>query len=384
MRRTVRQIAGAIATAGLLAATASAAPALADNPGHGPFGEDGSGHAVFVQTDGLSGNQIVAYHRHGDGALTQSAIYPTGGLGGQLTGSVVDHTASQGALTYDRADNILLAVNAASNTVSVFSVYGSDHLALRQVIDSGGTFPASVTARHGEVFVLNALNGGSLQGYAVAGGRLVALPSLHRSLGLATPGTGDPEQFTHTPGQVAFSPDGSKLIVTTKAAGQSVEVFQVNPLGAISQTPVVTADPNTPFAVTFDPQGHLLLAEAGGALASFLINSDATLTELSTVPTGQAATCWVTPAAGYYYTSNAGSATLTGFRDAFGGQLTLLGNTPTSGGTIDATSAGTNLYVQGGLEGTVDEFTVASNGSLSSIGSLLVPGAAGGEGITTN
>ncbi len=40
----------------------------------------------------------------------------TGGDGGQLTGSVVDHTASQGALVYDSADGLLLAVNAGSNT----------------------------------------------------------------------------------------------------------------------------------------------------------------------------------------------------------------------------------------------------------------------------
>jgi 6-phosphogluconolactonase (cycloisomerase 2 family) len=382
MLRTARRLTGALATAGLLAATASAAPALADSPGHDPFDHGGPANTVFVQTDGLAGNQIVAYHRHGDGTLSQSAVYATGGNGGQLTGSVVDHTASQGALTYDRADGLLLAVNAGSNTVSVFSVFG-DHLLLRQVIGSGGTFPVSVTARRGEVFVLNALNGASVQGYAVFGDHLVSLPFLHRSLGLATGITGDPEQFTHTPGQVAFSPDGSKLLVTTKAAGQSVEVFKVTPFGGLSQAPVVTPDPTVPFAVTFDPQGHLLLAEAGGALASYQVNGDATLTQLSSVPTEQAATCWVTPASGFFYTSNAGSATLTGFRDAFG-QLTLLGNTSTHPGTVDGAATGGNLYVQGGKEGTLDEFAVAPSGSLAPIGSLVVPGAVGGEGIATN
>jgi DNA-binding beta-propeller fold protein YncE len=339
---------------------------------------------VFVQTDGLAANQVVVYERHEDGTLSQAGVYATGGRGGQLTGSVVDHTASQGALTYDRADRLLLAVNAGSDTVSVFAVVGN-HLQLRQVIGSGGSFPVSVTARHGEVFVMNAVNGGSLQGYVVTPpGRLVALSSLHRSLGLATGNAGEPEQFTHTPGQVAFSPDGSKLIVTTKAAGQSVEVFEVSPSGGISQAPVVTPDATVPFAVTFDPQGHLLLAEAAGALASFQINSDATLTQLDSVATKQAATCWVTPAAGFYYTSNAGSATLSGFSDALGGQLTLLGNTGTHPGTVDGASVGGNLYVQGGLEGTVDEFAVQSGGALESIGSVVVPGAAGGEGIATD
>ena len=312
--------------------------------------------------------------------MTQAGVYSTGGRGGQLTGSVVDYTASQGSLTYDRADNLLFAVNAGSNTVSVFAVFG-DHLALRQVISSGGTFPVSVTAQRGAVYVLNAEEGGSIQGYAVVFGHLVLVPSSHRSLGLITGKPGEAEQFTHTPGQVAFSPDGSKLIVTTKAAGQSIEVFTVYPWGGLSQNPVVNSDETVPFGVTFDPQGHLLVAEAAGALASFQLNENGTVTELDSVKTKQAATCWVTPAAGYYYTSNAGSATLSGFQATSGGQLTLLGNTETHPGTVDGASIGNLLYVQGGGEGSVDEFKVQADGSLEKLGSVIVPDAVGGEGI---
>ncbi len=381
MNRLTRYGVGALVVMGMLAGGAGAAPALAgaDVPGFGPPGF-GLRNAVFVQTDGLSGNQIVAYDRADDGTLTQMGVYNTGGRGGQLTGSVVDHTASQGALTYDGSDNLLFAVNAGSNTVSVFAVFG-DHLVLRQVISSGGVFPVSVTARRGAVYVLNAEEGGSIQGYAVVFGHLVLLPYSHRSLGLTTGKPGEEEQFTHTPGQVAFSPDGSKLIVTTKAAGQSIEVFTVYPWGGLSRNPVVTSDETVPFGVTFDPQGHVLVAEAAGALASFQLNANGSLTELDSVKTNQAATCWVTPAAGYYYTSNAGSATLTGFQATWGGQLTLLGNTKTHPGTVDGASTGDFLYVQGGGEGTVDEFQVRAGGSLETVGSVIFPGAAGGEGI---
>jgi 6-phosphogluconolactonase (cycloisomerase 2 family) len=379
--------AAALVVIGMLAGGVSAAPALAADANLPRFGSQAFGphafgldHAVFVQTDGLSGNQIVAYDRAGNGTLTQASIYSTGGLGGQLTGSVVDHTASQGALSYDRAANLLFAVNAGSNTVSAFAVFG-DHLVLRQVISSDGTFPVSVTAEGHTVYVLNAEEGGSIQGYAIVFGHLVFLPGSHRPLGLTTGKPGEPEQFTHTPGQVALSPDGSKLIVTTKAAGQSIEVFTVYPWGALSATPVVNADETVPFAVTFDPQGHLLVAEAAGALASFQLNANDTVTALDSVETKQVATCWLTSAAGYYYTSNAGSGTLTGFRDTFGGQLTLLGNTETHPGTVDSSSVGNLLYVQGGKEGTVDEFQVQGNGSLANLGSVLVPGAVGGEGI---
>ncbi len=382
MKALTRIGAATLAVAGILAGAVGAAPALAFGPGHPGFGPPafGQGNAVFVQTDGLASNRIVAYQRAGDGTLTQAGIYDTGGNGGQLSGSVADHTASQGALTYDRADNLLFAVNAGSNTVSVFAVFG-DQLALRQVIDSGGKFPVSVTVHQGIVYVLNAEEGGSLQGYAVAFGHLVPISGSHRSLGLATGKRGEETEFVRTPGQVAFSPDGSQLIVTTKAGGQSIEVFRVYPGGGLSENPVVNSDETVPFAVAFDPQGHLLVAEAAGALASFQLNENGTVTELDSVKTEQEATCWLTPAAGYYYTSNAASATLSGFQDTFGGELTLLGDTPASPGTVDGASVGDFLYVQGGAEGAVDEFKVRANGSLENLGSLIVPNAAGGEGI---
>jgi hypothetical protein len=49
---------------------------------------------------------------------------------------------------------------------------------------------------------------------------------------------------------------------------------------------------------------------------------------------------------------------------------------------VDAASAqGRFVYVQTGAAGIVDEFAVGSGGALTSIGSVTVPGGAGGEGI---
>ena len=58
-----------------------------------------------------------------------------------------------------------------------------DRLALRQVLSSGGSFPVSVAARGGLVYVLNALDGGRLAGYRVLGGRLVPIPGSGRAAG---------------------------------------------------------------------------------------------------------------------------------------------------------------------------------------------------------
>jgi hypothetical protein len=98
---------------------------------------------------------------------------------------------------------------------------------------------------------------------------------------------------------------------------------------------------------------------------------------------GQAATCWVARVGRFFYTSNAGSPSLSGYRDRVGGQLSLLGPTPTDPGTVDAAAStgGQFLYVQTGGNGIVDEFHVGANGSLTQIGSVTVAGAVGGEGI---
>ena len=156
---------------------------------------------MFVQTDNPSGNHVVAYHRAPDGELSPAGTYATRGLGGILAGSVVDHLASQGSLSYDTRHALLYAVNAGSDTISVFAVSG-DRLALRQVLGSGGSFPVSVAVRGDLVYVLNALGGGRLQGYRVFGSFLLPIPGSGRALGLDP--TASP-QFTNTPGQVAFT-----------------------------------------------------------------------------------------------------------------------------------------------------------------------------------
>jgi 6-phosphogluconolactonase (cycloisomerase 2 family) len=379
-----------LATGAALGLAALVAPVTAGADGNGggwsPGGWNpgGGDHVVFVQTDNTAGNQVVAYDRADNGTLTWKHTYTTGGLGGVLTGSVVDHLASQGSLTYDQRNNLLYAVNAGSNTVSVFSV-GGDRLTLRQVVYSGGSFPVSVAVHGNLVYVVNAENGGTVQGYVVAYGRLLPLPGSGRALGLNAAAT---PQFTNTPGQVAFSPNGSQLIVTTKANGSDIDVFGVGYFGYLSAAPVVNAEPGAvPFGVTFDQAGHLVVAESSSttpAVATFTLNPGGTVTQLALVPTGEAATCWIAPAGGFVYASNAGSAALSGYQESSGsGALSLLGTTNTDPGTVDASASadGQFLYVETGANGIVDEFHVNGNGTLTEVGSVTVPGAVGGEGI---
>jgi 6-phosphogluconolactonase (cycloisomerase 2 family) len=371
IRKLATVTAGGVAAVAISALPASAAPVPA-RPLSVP--------AVFVQTDAVGGNSIVAYDRTADGGLVQAGSYPTGGDGGTLSGSVVDHLASEGSLAYDREAGLLYAVNAGSDTITVFAVHG-DRLALRQVIGTGGQFPVSIAIHGNLVYVLNALGGGSISGFVQAGGLLLPVPAWHRALGLNPDQT---PQFTSTPGQIGFTPDGSHLVVTTKNGGNSIVVFPVGELGP-SARPAVTSLPGAvPFGFTFDSYGHLVVTEAGpDAVSTFSLAPDGALTQLDSIATGQAATCWVTATDGALYASNAGSGTESVLRDDAAGRLTLLGATTTDAGTVDAAAspAGRYLYVQAGGPGKVDAFRVSPAGTLTETGSVTVPGAAGAEGI---
>jgi 6-phosphogluconolactonase (cycloisomerase 2 family) len=371
MRNTTR--AAAIAGAVVAATAGLAGPAAAHQRSDG---------AVFVQANGLDGNTIVAF----DGDLHRTGTYPTGGQGGLEAGAAADPLASQGSLTLDRAHGLLYAVNAGSDTITVFGVHGS-RLTRLQVLGSGGAFPVSVAVHGDLVYVLNARDGGSIQGFRRVGPLLVRVPGWHRALGLDASAT---PEFTHSPGQVAFSPDGRRLLVTTKANTNEILAYAVSPYAGPSVHPVRNAEPGAvPFALAFDRFGQAVVAEAGpNAAATFDLRRDGRLTALATAGTGGQATCWITGVNGVFYLSNAGSATVTAFRSRADGSLQNLGTTSTTGGgTIDsaASSDGRTLYVQTGA-GTdgVEAFRIGHDGTLTAAGSVTVPGGANSEGIAAS
>jgi hypothetical protein len=162
---------------------------------------------------------------------------------------------------------------------------------------------------------------------------------------------------------VAFTPEGGKLLVTTKGNTGAIEVFDVNALGGASLHPVVTSLPGAVrFAATVDSVGNLAVTEAGpSAVAIFRVNDDSTLTQVSSIATGEAAACWIVRVGDTLYASNAGSGTLSEVRDAPGEPLALLGTVATDSGTVDAAAS--------------------SDGTLTRVGSVTVPGAVGGEGV---
>ena len=341
-------------------------------------------HAVFVQTNEPSGNNIDVFDRGADGRLTLAATVPTGGRGGVAApGAESDHLASQGSLALSADGQALIAVNAGSDTVTAFRVHG-DRLQLRNVVSSGGQFPASVAVHDDLVYVLNSGGTAIVQGFRLVGGRLEPIPGSARTLGLAN---GDPPNFLTAPGQVGFTPDGGKLLVTTKASTSSIAVFDVGPDGRLSASPIVsTSATPVPFAFTFGPQGRLVDGEAGtSSVTTYVIGADGTLGDPRSASDGQAALCWIQRVGDVYFVSNTGSNTLSSFAVEAGGQPTLLHAiaATTDPGPIDLAASGGFLYAETGIAGTVDEFAVNSDGTLSSIGSITgLP--AGLEGIAAS
>src|SRR5262249_30025697 len=156
-----------------------------------------------------AGNQILVFDRAVDGTLSAAGHVATGGAG---TGGGL---GNQGALTLSDDGRWLLAVNAASNDVSLLAVRANG-VEVADLASSGGLRPVSVPVHADLASVLNA-GDDTVSGLRITPhGRLAAIDDSTR--GLSGSGTG--------PAQVAFTPDGRTLVVTEKNTNL-IDTFRV-------------------------------------------------------------------------------------------------------------------------------------------------------------
>lgn len=360
-----------VATALAAALLVLAAPALASGGGR----SDG---AVYTLTNSAAGNSVAVFDRARDGSLTPEGTVPTGGNG---TGAGL---GSQGALVLD--DDRLFAVNAGSNTISMLRVGHRGRVSLTDVAHSGGARPLSLTVHGKLLYVLNAGDAAtpaSIRGFLALWGKLIPLPGSSRPLSTAAP----------DPAQVEFSPSGRHLVVTEKATN-TIVTYRVGRFGYAGGPNAQPSAGQTPFGFAFDKRGRLVVSEAFGgapdasALSSYALARDGTVTPITaTAATTETAACWVvvTKNGRYTYTSNTGSNSISGYRIANDGALTLLdadGKTANTGAAPAdmALARGSRLLYS--LNGGVPEiqgFVVNGDGSLDSIGAVggLPAGTAG-------
>jgi 6-phosphogluconolactonase len=333
-------------------------------------GDADNAGAVFVMTNAVDKNEVIAYQRAADGRLQETGRFATGGRG---SGGNNDPLESQGSLTLSQDHTLLFAVNAASGNVSVFSVHGSQ-LSLVDKVISGGSEPNAV-AQHGNlVYVSNVGGSSSVVGFRLDHGDLQQIPNSTRFLSTNNSGAGG----------LAFSPDGRFLVVVERLTND-IDVFSVQADSTLSPIVVNPSAGPGAFSVSFAPNGAALVSETGpsgvtngSAISSYEIASNGTLSPISTsVPTLGAANCWnvVAPDGSFVYTSNAGSSTISGFAIANTGVLaalpgTVVGTNPEGSGNLDiaVSSDGRFIYTLNSAAGAIGIFSVQKDGTLLNVG----------------
>ncbi|HEU4779291.1 MAG TPA: beta-propeller fold lactonase family protein [Steroidobacteraceae bacterium] len=344
----------------LLAMTAAAA--ASNDHGHRlPFQGP---RAVYTETNAADKNEILVYRRDHAGNLRMTDRVATRGRG---SGAGL---GNQGALALSRDGRRLYAVNAGSDDISVFA-FTSGKPVLIQKVPSGGDQPISIALSQDLLYVLNAGGTGNISGFYVGDDRRVyPIPGSSRPLSGSAVG----------PAQISFNTFGDVLVVTEKATNK-IDLYDVE--DGMAQGPYVR-DSNgmTPFGFAFDRHDHLIVSEAFGgaanssAMSSYEIDGGMYPLEVvsGTVGTHQTAACWVVVSKNgrFAYTTNTGSSSITGYRIARNGALTLLNadgvTAPTGSGSapLDAaiSSEGKYLFALSPNVGMIASFRVRDDGSL--------------------
>ena len=313
-----------------------------------------------------------------EGELRLVAAVPTGGRG---TGAGL---GSQGALAVSADRDFLFAVNAASNSISVFAI-DRRGLQLTSIVPSGGEHPISVTEHNGVVYVLNAGGAGNVAGFRNQDGQLQPIPSSSRALSSAA----------SNPAQVGLGQHGEVLLVTERDTNR-LTTYEVRPDGTLGAQQSFNSSGQTPFGFAFS-RDTLLVSEAfGGTANSSAVSSydfgrrGSTTPELvsGSIPSTQTAACWVaiTPNGRFGYTGNTGSDSVTAYRIGATGDLVLLAPVAARSGPIPVDVAvspdGRGLFVLN-RGGNMAAFAIAADGGLQALSSTFgLP--AGTTGVAAN
>lgn len=318
--------------------------------------------AVYTLTNDPAGNRVLVWNRSASGQLAPAGAYATGGAGAG------NSLASQGALVISGDGRMLVAVNAGSDDLSVFQI-GPDRLTLADRVASGGSRPVSITISGSLLYALNVGGTGNISGFRLAAdGHLTPLAGSTRPLSGADTGAA----------QVQFVLDGKALVVTEKMT-KTIDTYLVDASGIAGNPMPHPSSGNVPYGFAADARGRIFVSEAeNSGLSSYSVSDDGGLTTLSaSVANGGAAACWavITDDGQYVYTANAQTATISGYRVAGDGTVTLLGNGRTGltspNPTDIALSAGSrHLYTLTAASNTIWGFRVQDDGSL-----VPVPGA---------
>ncbi len=386
MHRFTRLVAIAGTLAALLIGSTTGASAASPH-------SDVVGH-VYVNNNSAAANTIAGFDRHADGTLSPIAgsPFPAGGAG---TGSPL---GSAGAIQFSSDGRYILAVDAASNQISVLRVKHDGTLDLVETDSSNGTTPVSLAVNGNLVYVANLGTGGSnYTGFTLnAGGHLRPIT-----------GSTYPLPDNALPGHVLFSGDGRHLVGTRVGpnAGPSfIDSFSVGSDGRLTPAPgsPFAAQRIGPFGSAFRPTNpdQLFVSNAhdgalAGSVSAYNVDANGILTPIDGSPfaDNQTAPCWVEVShdGNFLFAINTGSGSISRYAIAANGSLSLLGstpfNTPTGLRPFDARldPSGAFLYVVDAGVAKVSAFAV-NGGNLTELASspIAIPGGVAPFGIVVN
>jgi 6-phosphogluconolactonase len=342
------------------------------------------GH-VYVNNNTAGHNTISGFDRHADGTLTPipGTPFDAGGAGfGSPTGSA-------GALQQSADGRYLLAVDAASNEISVLKTKSDGSLRLVERASSNGITPVSLTVYGDLIYVANTGAGGSnYTGFTLnPGGHLRALAGSTFAL---------PDDAL--PGQVLFSPDGRHLVgmrVGPSSGPSYIDSFAVGADGRLVAAPgsPFAAQKIGPFGSQFRPTNpdQLFVSNAhdgpgNGSVSVYDVGEDGALSPVSgsPFPDNQTAPCWVaiTPDGQYIFAINTGSSSISRYAIAGNGSLSLLGSTTLTGTGLRPFDAqvdpsGSYLYIVDAGLAKISAFSI-DGGTLTELSSSPIPIPGGG------
>ncbi len=318
--------------------------------------------AVFTLSNSTAGNRVLVFARASDGSLSAAGSASTGGLGSGATGT------SQGALALSPDGRRLYAVNSGSNTIAVFAVDGT-HLHRVAVVASGGAGPASVTAAHGRVYVVNT-GGNDVTGFWATRHGLSPIAGGSAPLASADSGAA----------QISLNPAGTALAVTNTGSN-TIDTITLWHDGAIRRVQSFASAGTTPFGFGFTRGGVLVVTDAHqtpvSAVSSYRIGHTGALQLLSgPVSSNEIAACWLAIKGRIAFTADAGSGTISTFRVGRGGRLHLTAAAAASPGSTSKpldesiTPDGRYLDVLTAGLNSITSYRIGSGGSLTAVGSV--------------
>ncbi|KAI0565595.1 WD40/YVTN repeat-like containing protein [Gracilaria domingensis] len=375
---------------------------------------------VYAMSNNVTENTLVVYARRRNGTLKLlDPALRTGGKGAILRDDVgVDPLISAFSVIITPDYRFVLAVNAGSQSVSVFKVLRDFSLRLVHVQPVPGFGPNSIAVSGNLVYVASIEMDGTFddllsQTGVLSGFRLSATGKLFPILG-------SQRQLTSRPAAIQISPDHRSLVVSNVLSSltafgtgilEEIVVFSVANDGMLSMTPVARAtstelnnaeDRNLPNPIGFEivrllgvqyvivPEVRDIVAADGmspplnqsASVSTWRLESDGRLFPVqldvlvgSSLSSGQTASCWIEFSADLdnFWISNTGSDSLSAFSFKKGistleEEVVATGSLPTD---LWRSRDGRFLYQL--FSGAVGVFKVAKRGKGARLREIQVP-----------